>query len=216
MMATTHTLAGIAVALVVAVALPEFAAVLIIAAIIGGFFPDLDLYAGHRRTLHYPVYYPVATVASVVLAVVVPTVITIGLAMFFLAATIHTTMDIFGGGLELKPWLARSERAVYDHYHDRWIRPRRWVRYDGSPEDFLLGLGLAVPALALASGWLRDLILVLVAVSLGYTLVRKPLASVTEWLMPRVPEPVLAHLPQRFLPFEEEYREQFIPQSGNP
>ena len=204
MMATTHVFAGLAVAAAVAVVAPGFAAVVAIAAILGGLAPDLDLYAGHRKTLHFPVYYGVLAVPASLAAVFVPTDATVGLAVFLLAAGLHSASDRFGGGLELKPWQATSERAVYSHYHDRWLTPRRWIRYDGAPEDLLLAGALSVPALLVFEGPIRTAVLVLLAISVGYALVRKPLVRVAEWLLERAPDAVLSVAPDRLLPLEDE------------
>ena len=74
MMATTHALVGVALAVLVGAVFPESAAgtslTPVVAAALGGIFPDLDLYSGHRRTLHFPVYFNVAAAVAVVAAVV--------------------------------------------------------------------------------------------------------------------------------------------------
>ncbi|MFP8951842.1 metal-dependent hydrolase [Natrialbaceae archaeon A-arb3/5] len=203
MMASTHAFAGLVLAAVLAVLAPQFAFAVAVAAIAGGLFPDLDLYAGHRRTLHFPVYYWLLALPTSIVAVLVPTQATVAVAVFLLAAAVHSFMDIFGGGLELKPWRETSNRAVYSHYHGRWLEPRRWVRYDGSPMDLALAGALAVPGLVIFDGYIQTVMLALLAISAGYTLVRKPLAGVAEWLLERIPDPVLAYLPERFLPIEE-------------
>lgn len=203
MMATTHAFAGLALAAALALVAPEFAFVVAVAAIAGGLFPDFDLYAGHRRTLHFPVYYWLLAAPAAVVAVLVPTETTVAVAVFLLAAGLHSFMDIFGGGLELKPWKGTSDRAVYSHYHGRWLEPRRWVRYDGSLADLALAGALAVPGLVVFDGIVRTVVIALLAISAGYALVRKPLVVVAEWLLERVPDPVLEYLPERFLPVEE-------------
>ena len=203
MMATTHAFAALAVAAVVATVFPEFAFVVAAAAIAGGVFPDIDLYAGHRRTLHFPVYYWVLGVVSVVVAILVTTPTTVGLSVFVLAAGIHSTMDIFGGGLELKPWEGTSDRAVYSHYHDRWLEPRRWIRYDGAPEDLLLSCMLVLPAVVIFDDPIETVALGLLAVSIGYVLIRKPLVVIAEWILERIPEQVFDAIPDQLLPIDE-------------
>ncbi|AOW79348.1 hypothetical protein HTSR_0140 [Halodesulfurarchaeum formicicum] len=199
MMATTHALVGIAIATAAAVAVPEVTLLGFIAAAAGGVFPDLDLYAGHRRTLHYPVYFGLAAVPAVLLALVVATPVAWALALFLLAAAAHSIMDAAGGGLELRPWRGRSQRAVYSHYHRRWLRPRRYVRYDGAPEDLALGAIVAVPVLVTVEGPIALGIWALLLVSVVYTLVRKPMVAAAEWLFERVPSTVQTRLPDRFL-----------------
>ena len=197
-MATTHALFGVALAVGTALYAPEFAPVAAAAAFAGGIFPDLDLYAGHRKTLHYPVYYSLAAAPTLALAVLAPTDLTVGLALFVLAAAAHSAMDVLGGGLELKPWLGRSDRAVYDHYRGRWLSPRRLIRYDGAPEDLLLALALGALALAFVDGPMQLVVLGAMAVSTVYAALRKPMVRITEWLVPRLPGGVLAYVPERF------------------
>lgn len=204
MMATTHAFAGLALAAGIAIVAPQFAVVVAVAALLGGIFPDLDLYAGHRRTLHFPVYYWTLAFPASLAAVLVPTDAIVGLAVFLLAAALHSITDRFGGGLELKPWRATSQEAVYSHYHGRWLAPRRWVRYDGAPEDLALAAVLAVPALYVFDGAIRTVVIALLGISIGYAIVRKPLASVSEWLSESAPEPVLSVVPERFVSLEDE------------
>lgn len=193
-MATTHALVGMALALPVAYAAPEFAPIALLSGLIGGFFPDLDMYVGHRKTLHYPVYYPVAAAIAVITAVFAPAQATIGLAVCLLAASAHSIMDVFGGGLELRPWLGTADRAVYDHHRRRWIAPKQWVRYDGAPEDLLLAVVLAAVLWPAAGEWesARTLIVGLVGISAVYATVRKQLVRVRERIVPRLPEPIRA------------------------
>ena len=206
MMATTHAFAGLVLAALVALVAPQFAVVVAVAAILGGVFPDLDLVGAHRRTLHFPVYYWLVAAPASVVALAVPTTATVGLAVFLFAAALHSLSDYLGGGLEPKPWQATSERAVYSHYHDRWLEPRRWVRYDGAPEDLALAAVLALPALVVFDGVIRTAVGALLAVSIGYTLIRKPLASGGEWLLERAPDHVVSAVPDRFLAMiDEEY-----------
>jgi hypothetical protein len=199
MMATTHALAGALLGSVALLVAPESAPAAVLAGLAGGVFPDLDLYAGHRRTLHFPVYYTATALAAVGLAALTPTTWSVALAVFLLAAALHAVSDAFGGGLELKPWRGESERAVYDHYRGQWVPPRRWVRYDGAPEDFALALVLAAPAVALHDGVVQTLVVAAVLVSGVYALLRKPLVVVAEWLVARIPESALAYVPERFV-----------------
>ncbi len=199
MMATTHVLAGIAIAAGVSVAVPEVGLLAVFAAGVGGFFPDLDLYAGHRQTLHYPVYYPLLAAPAVLVAVTLATSVVWAVALFLVAAAVHSIMDAAGGGLELRPWHGNSDRAVYSHYHDRWLRPRRFVRYDGAPEDLALGGLMAIPAFVAFDGPVALLLWALLAVSVVYTVIRKPMVAAAEWLFERVPPGVRTRLPDRFL-----------------
>ncbi|EMA32365.1 hypothetical protein C446_14674 [Halobiforma nitratireducens JCM 10879] len=61
----------------------------------------------------------------------------------------------------------------------RWIRPRRWVRYDGAPEDAALAVALAAPSLVVFDGWLAAVVAAGVTISLLYALVRRRLVTWT-------------------------------------
>jgi hypothetical protein len=209
MMATTHALVGVGLAVLAGVVFPESAAgtslLPVAAAAVGGLFPDFDLYSGHRRTLHFPVYFNAAAVATVAVAAATPlfapgaAVATASAALFFIAAGVHSAMDAVGGGLELKPWRGESERAVYSHYHARWIRPRRWVRYDGAPEDLLVAVAVAAPVVYAVDGAVETGVLVAVGVSAVYVVVRKPMVIVTQAIVDALPERVVERLPARFV-----------------
>lgn len=199
MMATTHALVGAAIGLALTALAPEQAPLVVATGLVGGFFPDFDLYVGHRRTLHFPVYYSAWAGVLAGVALVLPTALTVALAAFALAAAAHSVMDIFGSGLELRPWRGESDRAVYNHALGRWHAPRRLVRYDGAPEDFLLGLGVALPVLANVDGSLWNVVFLAVLVSAGYAVVRKRLPNLTEQLLSYTPPVVVTYLPERFV-----------------
>ena len=202
MMLPTHALAGMALALPVAFVAPEFAPVALAAGFAGGILPDLDMYAGHRKTLHYPVYFSVFAVAALALALAVPTAETVALAFLLSGAAVHSVTDIFGGGLELRPWEGTADRGVYDHYRGQWLAPRRWVGYDGSPGDLLLSGVLAVPLLVTVDGAFRLAVLGGLAVAVVYTAVRRVLPTLAERLVDEfgavLPAVVLAQLPTRY------------------
>lgn len=202
-MLPTHALGGMALGLAAAAVAPEFAGIALVAGLLGGVFPDLDMYAGHRKTLHYPVIYSMLATSAFAVAVLVPTTVTVGGALFVLGAATHSVADIFGGGLELRPWKATSDRAVYDHYTGRWIAPRHWVRYDGSPGDLLLSVALAVPLLLALDGVLRDVVVASLTIGVLYTAVRRRLPEIADALIrelrPLVPPSLLVYVPDRYL-----------------
>jgi MFS family permease len=209
MMATTHALVGVALAVLVGAVFPESAAgtslTPVVAAALGGIFPDLDLYAGHRRTLHFPVYFNVAAAVAAVGAVVAAAIIpefalaTASVALFLVAAGVHSAMDAVGGGLELKPWRGESNRAVYSHHHARWIPPRRWVRYDGAPEDLLVAVAFATPVVYTLDGVVETGVLLAVGISAVYVVVRKPMVRATQAIVDALPDRVVDRLPARFV-----------------
>jgi hypothetical protein len=173
--------------------------IVVVAIALGGVFPDLDLYIGHRKTLHFPVYYGVAAVPAGFLAVLRTEWVFVALAGFLGAAALHSAMDAFGGGLELRPWDGRSRRAVYSHYHGRWVEPRRWIPYDGAPEDLLLAVGLGAVVIGRFGPPIDRFVLGVLGVSALYALVRKPLVSLAERLVPLLPQDILVYVPDRFL-----------------
>ena len=198
MMATTHALMGMALLSVTGLIAPEQLPVAVTAAAAGGLFPDLDLLGNHRRTLHFPVLYSVLALALAAVAVVAPTAVTVALAAFVLSAALHSVVDALGGGLEVKPWQGNSDRAVYSHYHGRWIQPRRWIRYDGAPEDVLLAAGLAGFLLVSFDGTIQMAVLAFLGVSVLYGLCRKPLVWAGEYLVETLPPKVLDRIPFQF------------------
>lgn len=198
MMATTHALVGMALALPAVYAAPELAPAALLAGLVGGLFPDLDLYVGHRRTLHYPTYLPIVAGIGLLVTALAPGPATVGAAAFLLSAAVHSVMDAFGGGLEMRPWLETADRAIYDHHRGRWIAPKRGVRYDGAPEDLLLAVVAATPLLVVLEGPFRALVAALVVASALYALVRKRMIAVATWLVPRLPTKVRTRLPSRY------------------
>lgn len=198
-MLPTHVLLGVVLALPWVLVVPELLTVAAIAGAIGGLIPDLDLYAGHRKTLHFPVGYTVGAAIVVPIAALAPSTVTLAIAAMSVGAASHCLGDILAGGLELRPWEARDERAVYDHFHGRWIRPRRVIRYDGSPEDVILSIGLAIPLLAVLDPPLVYLVVLLLGVGLVYGVLRRRLASIAPRIADSLPGQFHAHVPDRYL-----------------
>lgn len=198
MMATTHALMGMVLLSATGLFAPEYLPVAVAGGAVGGILPDLDLLGNHRRTLHFPVLYSVGALAVAVVAVVLPTAVTVGLAAVLLSAALHSAMDTLGGGLEVKPWKGTSNRAVYSHYHDRWLAPRRWIRYDGAPEDVALAGVLAGVLVLTFAGPIQTAALAFLAISVVYGLCRKPLVVAGEYLVERLPQHVLDRIPFQF------------------
>jgi hypothetical protein len=198
MMLPTHVLAGMLLAAPLARAAPELAPVGFAAGFLGGLLPDLDMYTGHRRTLHYPVYYSVLSVPALVAAAAAPSALTVTVALFLLGAALHSVADMYGGGLELRPWEGNSDRAVYDHHREKWIAPRRGVRYDGAVEDLALSVVLAVPLLVLVDPPLRAVVIGTLAVAVVYTVLRRRLAEIAAAVIPLLPSSLDPYLPERY------------------
>jgi hypothetical protein len=202
MMATTHALAGVLIGLWVTATVPEAGIPVVLAGALGGAFPVLDVLAVHRRTLHYPVGYGVLAALAAAVAFVGPGAalpVALPVATFLAAASVHSASDVFGGGLSLRPWEATSDRALYDHLRGRWHPPRRWVRYDGAPEDFMLALALGLPSFAALSGTPRLAVAALVVVSGLYAMARRSLVDGGERLVGALPPGVLRVVPETLI-----------------
>lgn len=204
MMLPTHALVGMALAMAFGFVTSDFAGAAFLGGLLGGILPDLDMYAGHRRTLHYPVYYSVAAVPAMALALTLPAAGTVFVALFLVAASAHSVSDVFGAGLELRPWEATSDRAVYDHYNGRWVPARRWIPYDGSPVDLLVALSMAVPLSVTLDGLFQSVVLFFVAVGVLYTTLRRVLPEVAvtvvnSVLRPHLQDQWFEYVPSRYL-----------------
>lgn len=174
MMSPTHVVTGPALAAPLVFLSPELAVVAALAAILGGVVPDLDLLVGeHRKTLHRPVGYWVPAIPALALAAVSPSVTTVAAGFVFLGAAVHSVQDWFGASDSLQPWAERSHRGVYLHRERRWLSPKRWIRYDGSPEDVVLAFLLATPGLFLYGPPIRHVTVVALVCAVLYGVVRK-------------------------------------------
>jgi hypothetical protein len=198
MMALTHGAVSVGL---VALAMPlagEYAGQpLLAAALLGGLAPDVDLLAAHRRTCHYPVGYTLLTgllAASVFLA---PSTGLVLAAVAVGAAALHAWSDVLAGSVEPEPWNPTTERAVYNHALKRWHRPRRYIRYSGAPEDFLLALGgVTIAVFSPATGPTAEAsLLLLLSAAGGYTLLRRRLAALPARLEPLLPRRLAGRLP---------------------
>jgi len=198
MMLPTHVLGGMLLAAPLVRVAPELAPIGFVAGFLGGLFPDLDMYVGHRKTLHFPVYYSAFAALALFAALAVPSAATVGAALFLLGAAVHSVADMYGGGLELRPWEGNSDRAVYDHYRGTWIAPRQLVRYDGAVEDLALSIGLSLPLLYLLNGLFQQIVLGTLVVAAVYTMTRRHLAELAAWITPYAPDALLPFLPDRY------------------
>lgn len=198
MMLPTHAIVGLAIATPLAFITPEFTTAASTGALIGSVLPDLDMYAGHRRTLHYPTAYLLFALPAILLAVWVSTPVTVSIALFLVAAAVHCQMDRFGGGLELRPWEENSDRAVYDHVKGRWRRPRRVIRYDGAPEDFALALLFGIPLLVVLSSPFQWIVLCLLVIGGTYAVLRRRLAAIAPLVFGYVPDRFKRYVPERY------------------
>ena len=177
-MGSTHALFGMLLGSTILLWQPELLLPVGLAAFIGGLFPDLDMPFDHRETLHYPVQFWFVAVIALVYAVLSPGIYTVSMFYFVLAAAVHSTSDILGGGLEEKPWKMSADRAVYDHFNEKWWSPRYFIRYDGSPEDLLLTILFGAACYLIYSPNYTALIGFTVLISAIYAAVRK---RIVDW-----------------------------------
>lgn len=200
MMLPTHAVVGLALAAPLAAVAPNLATAVLTGAVIGSVFPDLDLYAGHRRTLHYPTTYAALAVLAATAAAIVSTPLVVGVAAFLVGAAVHCRMDRYGGGLELRPWEGNSEKAVYDHVRGQWRRPKRWIEYDGSPRDLLVLTVLAVPLLVVLNGPFQVIVVACLVIGTTYTVLRRRLAAIAPVVFAFVPNRLTQYIPKRYRP----------------
>jgi hypothetical protein len=191
MMATTHGFVALALAVALLPDAPGEAApgVVLAAAFLGGVAPDLDLLADHRKTLHFPVVGSALAAAVIAVAALTGSGEAVVAGTFLGAAGVHAVSDVLGGSAEPEPWNPTTGRGVYDHVAGVWRRPRRFVRYSGSPGDFLLCIPFAgVAVLTPATGPTADAAILAVLVLSGvYTAVRRRLGTLAQALSGAVP-----------------------------
>jgi hypothetical protein len=204
MMATTHAFVGAALASVTVFVAPAAAPAAMAAGFLGGLAPDLDLLGVHRQDLHFPMLAWIPAGCVLVLAVLFPATGTIAIAAFLLAFAVHPVMDVFGGSSEPEPWKRTTEVAVYNHHRGQWHTARRWVRYDGSPEDLGVASLASLPMLVFGTAPIADLATAALALSIAYTLARKRILTIYAALVGRLPSGVAARLPARKSPTEHE------------
>ena len=198
MMLPTHALVGMAIATPTLVLAPEHATAALAGGLVGSIFPDLDLYTDHRRTLHHPTGYSIAVVPATAAAAIFGTPVLVALAFFLVGAALHCRMDRYGGGLELRPWEATSEQGVYDHVRRRWRRPKRWIRYDGAPEDVLLTVLVGGPMVVVLPSPFRWVAVGALLIGGTYGLLRRRLATLAPVVFGRAPGPLANHVPERY------------------
>lgn len=191
MMVTTHIFISVALAAVSLPFLPAGASPPLVfgAAFVGGLAPDLDLVAVHRRSLHYPVVLPVLTVGLWLLALAVSAPLVAVGAIGVTAAALHSVSDVLAGSTEPEPWDPTAEQAVYNHVLGGWHRPRRYVRYSGAPEDFVVAAVFALVAIRspATSAGIEVSLLALLTLSAVFVLFRKRLPGAAGRLASWVP-----------------------------
>ena len=197
-MALTHGFVALALAAVALPFVPGAATEPVLAAaFLGGLAPDLDLLAVHRRTLHFPTLYSAGAVALVGAYALAPSAALLLASVAVSAAAVHALSDVLGGSVETEPWNPTTERGVYNHALGAWHSPRRFVRYSGAPEDFLVAAAfVAVAVTAPATGPTTEAaVLWGLAVAGLYAGLRRRFDALGALLRRLVPRPLRAGLP---------------------
>jgi len=138
MMITTHILLGLLLGSFVSSILPLQGLVLFSA--FGAFFPDLDMFAEHRKTFHRPFQYLGLSIFLAFGGYFSSHLLL--LSLFFLSASVHCFTDILCNGKTMRPWSSKDDRAAFNHLKQKWISPKR-LFYDGSLRDLFIALILA-------------------------------------------------------------------------
>lgn len=121
--------------------------VAVLAGMIGGFLPDIDMLLEHRKTTHRPFQYLVLTTVFLA-AVLLQGGAYLVFATFLLGSMmLHSFMEIFSNGKTMRPKKETDDRAVFNHFTGNWIKPRRTV-IDASFRDLMCTVFFSIPVLA--------------------------------------------------------------------
>jgi len=167
----THAVAGAVIGLLVADWYTAGLLSLTVAGAFGGLVPDIDMVLEHRRSLHFPVAGTVVALAALVAGYWMGPVVQL-FAVTLTGIAVHSTMDVLGGGKELRPWERTDPRASFNHVTGDWFMARRLV-HDGSPGDLVLYLGLAGPLYSWGPTMLRPALVMMSVLAIGYAMMRR-------------------------------------------
>lgn len=167
----THVVAGAVIGLLAADWYTAGMVPLVAAGTVGGLIPDLDMVLEHRRSLHFPVTGTVLAVLALVAGYWTGPVVQL-LAVALAGIAVHSTMDILGGGKELRPWERTDPRAAFNHVTGDWFMARR-LMHDGSPGDLVLYLVLAAPLYYWGPPVSRAVVVFVTVLAIGYAMVRR-------------------------------------------
>ncbi|MFB6242116.1 MAG: metal-dependent hydrolase [Candidatus Nanosalina sp.] len=146
MMFSTHILAGGTLGLIATFFAPQLVPLAVLGGMIGGFLPDVDMFAEHRKTGHRPFQYLILTTLLLAAAYIQTTQALIFASFLFASMTLHGFMEIYSNGKTMRPQEETDDRAVYNHLKGEWIEPKRWVLCS-SKEDLAIMLLVAAPLL---------------------------------------------------------------------
>lgn len=198
MMLPTHIVMGLGIATTILLIDPTLLNISLFSSFIGSILPDLDIYKGHRKALHYPKIYTVISVFSGIIAFFILTNVTVGITFLFIGAAIHCQMDKYSSSFEVRPWEKKSDRAVYDHINGEWKKAKRWIRYDGSPEDFLLMITIAIPLILILNNIFRYILVITIIIGTIYTVFRRWLPTIAPVFLSYIPKSLKRYIPEQF------------------
>ena len=116
-------------------------AVFVLLGFFGGLIPDIDrlenIGFSHRKTLHYPIGYGLATILLIGIAYIIIdfSFIILGFSCIFAGAWLHSVMDLLNGFYE------NPNHGVYEHITRKWIKPLNWIPFASLWEWSLQSLG---------------------------------------------------------------------------
>ncbi len=169
-MPTTHALAGGFLGVTASFLVPGDLGSLVIAGMIGGVLPDLDILVEHRKTLHRPLEFNLV-LALLLLGYVVFQQHFLTLSILLASGLVlHVVLDVMSQGKTMNPSLRKDDRCVYNHLQEEWVAPKRWVPV-GSWKDLMLSAVFATPLIYLTGPYVSLVSFFMLSVSLGYFLV---------------------------------------------
>lgn len=175
MMLPTHILAGGTLGLILSILEPQLQIPLIMAGMIAGVVPDLDMLHKHRRTLHRPIQYSLSFGILILVYYLTMETFLLLLSSFTGSLVLHTTSEILGQGKTMNSNLKKDQRCVYNHVNGRWIKPLRLIKV-GSFKDLLSSLILSIPLLIIVSNR------AITALTLSILLLALIEFSLTDWI----------------------------------
>lgn len=185
MMAPTHVFVALLFSSPLMLLSPESALLIFVAAVVGGFFPDFDLFFGtHRKTLHFPTGYLAAVLFFGLITLVYTTPLTLVLASVAIGVSSHVFGDLLGAGLEHEPWKQTSDKGVYNHVRKEWLAPTFLLGHDGSYKDLLVLLVISPVIYRLYTDvpYIQGFVIGIILLSIVYSVTRKVLPTIEEYL----------------------------------
>ncbi len=173
MMTTTHGLIGLLTAIPMVFVSPELSFFALLGGMIGGVFPDFDLFFEHRKTLHFPFCYAIAAAVLSGVFVVYTSPLTAALFFFAIAASLHSLLDMVSCGLASNKKMEIGDSSIYNHVKGKWSSSHTVIRYDGSPEDVSVSIFTGIPSIILLEGMYEQAAIFFLTISIIYFVFRR-------------------------------------------